>query len=283
MLNPFGAFSLSSGSLSSAAASGGAGAGASLAAAGLLSGRPISGEPGGSAAAAGAAAGAGAAAAGAGAGAGAGVAAGACAGSGAGVAAGAGACAVGAGACAGGSCGCWAMAVVARRASVAASNVPRGTRRVITFLPSVEVRSLPASLPTVSDISTPGCNRVAHDLANYCSRFVGASHAPIGVRRVVLQRCKRRDLVVARRKMADRVGGGGIAGERKGLAAAAAEVDVAAGAALARFFHPGRAAEGIEGRRILPDVGERMLAHRPEFEAGDRLGGMARQHFAGRR
>jgi len=49
----------------------------------------------------------------------------------------------------------------------AASNVPRVTRRVIVFLPSAEVRSLPASLPTVSDISTPTCNRVGHDLANY--------------------------------------------------------------------------------------------------------------------
>src|SRR5580692_10481986 len=147
MLKPLGAFSLSSGSLFSAVASGGDGTGASFAAAGLLSGRPISGEPGGSAAAAGAAAGAGAAATGAGAGAGAGVAAGA--GAGAGVAA-------GAGACAGASCGCWASAVVARKASVAASNVPRGTRLVIVFLPSAEVRSLPASLPAVSDISTPG-------------------------------------------------------------------------------------------------------------------------------
>src|ERR1700730_17081102 len=241
MLKPFGAFSLSSGSLFSAVASGGAGTGARFAAGGFPSGRPMSGEPGGSAAAAGAAAGAGAAAAGAGAGAGAGVAAGAGVGSGAGVAAGAGAgIAAGAGACAGVSCVGWASAVVARRANVAASNVPRGTRRVIVFLPSAEVRSLPASLPTVSDISTPGCNRVAHDLANYRSRFVVASHAPIGVGRVVLQRCKRRDLVVARRKMADRVGGGGIAGERKGLAAAAAEIDVAAGGASRRRFSPQR-------------------------------------------
>src|ERR1700731_16573 len=195
MLKPLGALSLSSGSLFSAVASGGAGTGASLAAAGLLSGRPISGGPGGSAAAAGAAgagaaaagagAGAGAAAAGAGAGAGAGVAAGAGVGSGAGAGAGV---AAGAGACAGVSCGCWARAVVARRANVAASNVPRGTRRIITFLPNAEGRSQPASLPTVSDISTPGCNRVAHDLANYRSRFVVASHAPIGVRRRVLQR-----------------------------------------------------------------------------------------------
>src|SRR3984957_19792890 len=100
------------------------------------------------------------------------------------------------------------------------------------------------------------------------------SHAPIGVRRVVLEGCKRRDLVVARRKMTDRIGGGSVAGQRKGLAAAAAEIDVAAGAALARFFHPRRAAEGIESRRILPDIGERMLSHRPEFETWDRLGGV---------
>src|SRR5580704_12948765 len=124
MLKPFGAFSLSSGSLFSAVASGGDGTGASFAAAGLLSGRPISGEPGGSAAAAGAAAGAGVAAAEAGAGAGAGVAAGA--GAGAGVA-----------------CGCWDIAVVARRASGAARNVPHGTRPIITFHPSAEDRSLP--------------------------------------------------------------------------------------------------------------------------------------------
>src|ERR1700719_1856591 len=241
MLKPLGAFSLSSGSLFSAAASGGAGTGASLAAAGLLSGRPISGEPGGSAAAAGAA-GAGAAAAGAGAvagaaavgaGAGAGVAAGAGAGSGAGVAAGAGAgIAAGAGACAGVSCGCWASAVVARRASVAASNVPRGTRRVITFLPSAEVRSrrLPCrQCPTFRPLGAIG---FAHDLANYRSRFVVASHAPVGIRRVVLQRCQRRDLVVARRKMTDRIGGGCIAGERKGLATAGAASDCAATPAL---------------------------------------------------
>src|SRR5580704_18244459 len=163
MLKPFGACSLSSGSLFSAVASGGDGTGASFAAAGLVSGRPISGEPGGSAAAAGAA-GTGAAAAGAGAGAGVGVAAGAGVGSGA--AAGAGVAAA-AGGCAGASCGCWASAVVARSASVAASNVPRGTRLVIVFLPSAEVRSLPASLPAVSDISTPGCNRVAQDSTDY--------------------------------------------------------------------------------------------------------------------
>src|SRR5580692_9620843 len=262
MLKPLGAFSLSSGSLFSAVASGGDGTGASFAAAGLLSGRPISGEPGGSAAAAGAAAGAGAAAAGAGAGAGAGVAVGAGAGSGAG----AGVVAA-AGACAGASCGCWASAVVARSASVAASNVPRGTRLFITFLPSTEVRSLPASLRTVSDISTPTCNRVAHDSTIIDRAFVRASHAPIGVRRVVPVGRKGRDLIVARRKMAGRIGGGGVAGERKGLAAAAAEIDIAPVAALARFFHPRRAAKSVERRRIFPDIGERMLAHRPEFEA----------------
>ena len=61
---------------------------------------------------------------------------------GAGVAAGAGAAAgaSAAGGCAGVFC-CWAMAVVARRAKVAASNVPRGARRIITFLPGAEVRS----------------------------------------------------------------------------------------------------------------------------------------------
>src|SRR5260370_445054 len=81
-------------------------------------------------------------------------------------------------------------------------------------------------------------------------------------------------------KMAPRIGRGGVAGERKGLAAAAAEIELSTRAARARLLHPRRAAEGIEGRRVRPDIGERMLAHVPEFKAGNRLGRMAGQHLA---
>src|SRR6266403_3749719 len=81
--------------------------------------------------------------------------------------------------------------------------------------------------------------------------------------------------------MADRVGRAGVTGERERLAAAAAEIDLAPRTAGARLLHPGGSAEGVEGRRIRPDVGERVLAYRPEFKAGNGLGSVAGQHFAG--
>src|SRR5262249_60948027 len=83
------------------------------------------------------------------------------------------------------------------------------------------------------------------------------------------------------RELADRVGSRGVAGEREGLAAAAAEILLAAWAARARLLHPGGAAEGIEGRRVRPDVGERVLAYVPEFEPGNRFRSVAGQHLAG--
>src|ERR687887_455192 len=83
--------------------------------------------------------------------------------------------------------------------------------------------------------------------------------------------------------MADRICRRGIAEEGKGLTAAAAEILLPPRAARAWLLHPARAAKRVEGRRVLPDVGERSLAHRPEFEAGNALGRVARQHLAGRR
>src|SRR4051794_18052456 len=62
-------------------------------------------------------------------------------------------------------------------------------------------------------------------------------------------------------EVADRVGPGGVAGELERLAPAAAEVELAAVAAPARFGHPVRAAEGPEQRRLVPDPGQRVLAH----------------------
>src|SRR3954470_18469989 len=53
---------------------------------------------------------------------------------------------------------------------------------------------------------------------------------------------------VVRRQVADRVRAGGVAGEQEGLAAAAAEVDLAARAAPTRVLHPVRPAEGLEER-----------------------------------
>ena len=87
-----------------------------------------------------------------------------------------------------------------------------------------------------------------------------------------------------RREGAGRIGIAGITRQRKGLAAAAAEIDFAEFAALARLRHPAGAAVAVEGFGVLPDPGDRMIgAHRFEFETGDALRRMARQNLPGRR
>src|SRR5262249_460024 len=106
---------------------------------------------------------------------------------------------------------------------------------------------------------------------------------PIGVRGI-LPRCgKVGHQFMIGREMADRVGSAGIAGEQKSLVTAAAEVERTPRAARARLAHPATPAEGAEGRRLAPDIGQGVVAHRPKFEAGDHLGGVARKHAAGRR
>src|SRR5690348_12636385 len=78
-----------------------------------------------------------------------------------------------------------------------------------------------------------------------------------------LVRGRHRDLheLVIRGEMADRVGAGGVTGERERLAAAAAEVELTTLAAAARVRHPRLATEPLEQRRLLPDPGQRVLAH----------------------
>src|SRR5260370_32367893 len=68
------------------------------------------------------------------------------------------------------------------------------------------------------------------------------------------------NLLVQRRQCAGRIGIAGVARQRKGLAAAAAEVDFPELAAFARLRHPASAAIAIEGLRILPDPCDRMIA-----------------------
>src|SRR5581483_10300129 len=81
------------------------------------------------------------------------------------------------------------------------------------------------------------------------------------------------NLLMPRRQRAGRIGRSGIAGQRKGLATAAAEIDLAEFARFARLLHPPRSAIAVEGIRVLPDPGNRMVrAHRFEFESGDALG-----------
>ena len=76
------------------------------------------------------------------------------------------------------------------------------------------------------------------------------------------------DLLVHRRQRAGRIGVAGIAGQRKRLAAAAAEIDLPEFAALARLRHPAGAAIAVEGFGVLPDPGDRMIgAHRFRIRA----------------
>src|SRR6202023_2724886 len=92
------------------------------------------------------------------------------------------------------------------------------------------------------------------------------------------------NLLMHRRQRAGRIGIAGIAGQREGLAAAAAEIDFPELAALARLRHPAGAAVAVEGLGILPDPGDRVIAaHRFEFEPGNALGGVAGQNLARRR
>src|ERR1700688_2809621 len=84
------------------------------------------------------------------------------------------------------------------------------------------------------------------------------------------------------RQRAGRIGVAGIAGEGKGLAAAAAEIDFPELAALARLLHPAGAAIAVESFGIPPDPGDRMVgSHRQKLEPGDAFGGVAGQDFAG--
>ena len=90
-------------------------------------------------------------------------------------------------------------------------------------------------------------------------RWTTRSHAPIDVRRVGPDGREFRDPRMIGSEMTHRIGCAGIAGEGEGLAAAAAEIELAARAACARLLHPCGAAEGIESWGIRPDICERML------------------------
>src|ERR1700752_2023656 len=90
--------------------------------------------------------------------------------------------------------------------------------------------------------------------------------------------------LMMRRQRAGGIGIAGIARQRKGLASAAAEIDLPEFAALAGLAHPARPAISVEGFRVLPDPGDRMIgSHRFEFEPGNALRRVARQNFSRRR
>ena len=92
----------------------------------------------------------------------------------------------------------------------------------------------------------------------------------------------RRSMV--RREVADRVGRAGVAGQREGLAAAAAEIDLLA----ARRLRHGSGIQSVprnrvEGRRFAQISASECSRTDPEFEARDGLGGVAGQDLARRR
>src|SRR5579871_775568 len=89
------------------------------------------------------------------------------------------------------------------------------------------------------------------------------------------------DRLMQRRQRAGRIGIAGIAGQREGLAAAPAKIDLTELAGFARLLHPGSAAISVEGLGVLPDPGDRMVgSHGFELQSGDAFGRMAGQYLA---
>src|ERR1700730_16369943 len=75
------------------------------------------------------------------------------------------------------------------------------------------------------------------------------------------------DQVMMRREMADRIGPLGVSRDGNRRAAASPEVEFPPLAASARLRQEAGAAEGAERRRGLPDLLQRIILDRPEFEA----------------
>src|SRR5579884_4365721 len=71
---------------------------------------------------------------------------------------------------------------------------------------------------------------------------------PVNIRRILLDGRLPLHHMVVRREMSDLIGGAGVAGEGEGLAATAAEINLAALAAPTRLRQEGRAPEGVEGQ-----------------------------------
>src|SRR4029453_11489683 len=88
------------------------------------------------------------------------------------------------------------------------------------------------------------------------------------------------DQVMLGGKSADRIGGGGIAGEQERLAAAAAEIDLPAVAAPAWLGHPRCFTKAPKDRRVEPDFRERRLSRAGEFQSRNLASALARKHRA---
>src|SRR5579859_5550835 len=78
----------------------------------------------------------------------------------------------------------------------------------------------------------------------------------------------------------DGVGGGGIAGEEQGLAAAAAEILGATVAGFAGFLHPVFATKLFKGFGHFPDLAQAAVLHVFKLQSGNDLCGVAGKSFA---
>src|SRR5215510_1595394 len=108
---------------------------------------------------------------------------------------------------------------------------------------------------------------------------IAIDEAVVTCRRILLGLLE--DRLVHRRQRAGGIGVAGISRQRKSLTATAAEIDLPELAASAGLWHPARAAISVEGFRMLPDPGDRMVrSHRLELQPGDAFGGMAWQDLA---
>src|SRR5271156_4210 len=104
----------------------------------------------------------------------------------------------------------------------------------------------------------------------------------IGPRLLGLAASGREQLVIWGQR-AGGIGAGGVAGQREGLAAATAPVDLAPLARAAGLGHPRGAAETRESRGLVPDLREARLGDGRKAQTRQGLRRMARQHFACRR
>src|SRR6516162_10461290 len=88
---------------------------------------------------------------------------------------------------------------------------------------------------------------------------------------------------VVRGQCASGVRARGVAGQREGLAATAAPIDLTPLTGAAGLRHPTGPAKPLERRRAVPDFGEARFVDRRELKPGQGLRRMAGQYLARRR
>jgi hypothetical protein len=129
----------------------------------------------------------------------------------------------------------------------------------------------PQIIPLLDHADAPslGASRVTMALRKCHVRLMTASHAAVDIGSVGPHCHEFGDLGMVGSEVTHRIGCGGVSGECESLTAATPEIDVTTWTARARLLHPRGAVESIEGRRVRPDISERMLAHVHEGSLAD--------------